>query len=75
MKSTKKLPLSVIPAQAGIQVPPQIDSRLRGNDGGLRNSSRAVLDSSDFAISKNPEEDGVLCVTRINGIFFSHSRP
>jgi hypothetical protein len=47
MKSTKKLPLSVIPAQAGIQVPPQIDSRLRGNDGGLRNSSKAVLDSSD----------------------------
>lgn len=46
MISSKLFRIPVIPAQAGIQVPFEMDSRrLRGNDGGL--SIFPLLDSSD----------------------------
>ena len=51
MCTLKSLKKTVIPAQAGIQAPLHVDSRLRGNDAGFMSSSIIVLDSTDFEVN------------------------
>ena len=47
MISQRLLHISVIPAKAGNQVPPDMDSRMRGNDEGFNSCGHYVLDSND----------------------------